>query len=297
MEGWVKLYREILAKPIWLQSTPEQKTILITILMMVNHDENEWEWKGERYVCQPGQMITSLDKIAKNAGKGISIQNVRTALLRFEKYNFLTNESTNVNRLITICNWEQYQAIESEDNKATNKQLTSDQQATNKQLTTNKNDKNIKNDKEEVLQSSDCPNSDEEVLKDKPKRKRTDKPKKSEEEIDKDADLNKKSREAFEARYFRLFKEKYYWQAKDAGNMTRVINALKHQREQKGLSNENNVEVVAALTSFLNEAVKDEWIVTNFSISVLFSKFNEIVARAKAKELERKKNERSYGTK
>lgn len=338
MQGWIKIYREILNKPIWLLSTPEQKTILITILLMANHEKNEWEWKGERYICQPGQMITSLDKIAKKAGKGISIQNVRTALLRFEKYSFLTNESTNSNRLITICNWEDYQDKETEqknedqsfvspllvgcyqdansqnltdnltsekesvsvsstgdccnakteDNKVSNSQPTGDQQAPNNQPTTNKNDKNIKNDKEDILQSNDCPKSDEEVLKEKPKRKNNTKPKKSGQETDKDTDLNKKAREAFEARYFRLFKEKYYWQAKDAGNMTRVLNALKHQREQKGLSNEDNVEVVAALTSFLNEAVKDEWIVQNFSISVLFSKFNEIVARAKAKEQERK---------
>lgn len=297
MQGWIKIYREILNKPIWLLSTPEQKTILITILLMANHEENEWEWKGERYICQPGQMITSLDKIAKKAGKGISIQNVRTALLRFEKYSFLTNESTNSNRLITICNWEDYQAKETESNKDVNSQPTGDQQAPNNQLTTNKNDKNIKNDKEDILQSNDCPKPDEEVLKEKPKRKNNTKPKKSGQETDKDTDLNKKAREAFEARYFRLFKEKYYWQAKDAGNMTRVLNALKHQREQKRLSNEDNVEVVAALTSFLNEAVKDEWIVQNFSISVLFSKFNEIVASAKAREQERIKIEKNYGSK
>lgn len=296
MEGWIKLYREVLTKPIWLRSTPEQKSILITLLMMVNHDEKEWEWKGERYICQPGQMITSLDKIAKNAGKGISIQNVRTALLRFEKYDFITNESTNINRLITICNWEQYQSFEIEYNKAPNRQLTSDQQAVNKQLTTNKNDKNNKNDnKEEVLQSGDCVDQEIEVV--IGKKKKSTRAKKTEEVIDKDTDLNKKAREAFESRYFRLFKEKYEWQGKDAGNMTRLLNALKDQRKHKGLSNENNVEVVSALSIFMNTAVKDEWIVKNFSVSVMYSKFNEIVGRAKAEEQDRIKSEKNYGAK
>ena len=120
---------------------------------MANHEENEWEWNGERYKVQPGQMITSLKSIAEACGKGVTIQNVRTAIDRFEKYEFLTNQSTNKNRLITIVNYTKYQGVENEPNKQTNKQLTSNQQAANKQLTTNKNDKNDKNDKEEYARA------------------------------------------------------------------------------------------------------------------------------------------------
>ncbi|MBB6215624.1 DNA replication protein DnaD, partial [Anaerosolibacter carboniphilus] len=101
MQGWIKLHRELLVKPIWTESTPEQKTILITLLMMANHKEKEWEWKGQKYKARPGQFVTSLESIAKKSGLGISIKNVRTALKRFEKYEFLANESTNKNRLIT----------------------------------------------------------------------------------------------------------------------------------------------------------------------------------------------------
>ena len=152
-QGWIKLHRELLDKAIWKTSTPEQKIILITLLLMANHEENEWEWNGERYSVQPGQMITSLKSIAEACGKGVTIQNVRTAIDRFEKYEFLTSKSTNKNRLITIVNYTKYQGADYEPNKQTNKQLTSNQQATNKQLTTNKNDKNDKNDKEEYARA------------------------------------------------------------------------------------------------------------------------------------------------
>ncbi|MEJ4912799.1 replication protein, partial [Enterococcus faecium] len=148
--GWIKLYRQLLEKPIWQESTPEQKVILITLLSMANHEEREWEWQGEPYKASPGQFVTSLDSIRKKCGKGISLQNVRTALKRFEKYEFLTNQPTNKNRLITIVNWEVYQ---SKDNDLT-KELTSNQQATNKQLTTNKNEKNYKNEKNNKTSSS-----------------------------------------------------------------------------------------------------------------------------------------------
>lgn len=152
-QGWIKLHRELLDKAIWKTSTPEQKIILITLLLMANHEENEWEWNGERYKVQPGQMITSLKSIVEACGKGVTIQNVRTAIDRFEKYEFLTSKSTNKNRLITIVNYTKYQGVENEPNKQTNKQLTSNQQAANKQLTTNKNDKNDKNDKEEYARA------------------------------------------------------------------------------------------------------------------------------------------------
>jgi hypothetical protein len=96
--------------------------------MMANFKEKQWEWKGEKYKAKPGQFVTSLENIAKECGKGVSVQNVRTALTRFEKLEFLTNESTKTGRLITIANWEVYQSVEE------NQQ--SDQQSPNKDLTT-----------------------------------------------------------------------------------------------------------------------------------------------------------------
>jgi hypothetical protein len=149
MNGWFKFHRELFDKPIWITSTPEQKTILMTILGMANHKENEWEFKGDKYTVQPGQFITSLQSIVEKSGKGISIKNVRTALERFEKYGFLANESTNKNRLITIVNWAFYQGEEDTTGKQDGKQPASNRQATGKQPATNKNDKNNKNEKNE----------------------------------------------------------------------------------------------------------------------------------------------------
>ena len=145
--GWIKLHRALLDKTIWINSTPEQKTILVTLLLMANHEPNQWEWKGKKYTVKSGEFITSLEKIVAKCGKGITTQNVRSALKRFEKLQFLTNESTKQNRLIKIANWSLYQDEENQPNKATNKEVTNDQQRPNKEVTTNKNDKNDKNDK------------------------------------------------------------------------------------------------------------------------------------------------------
>lgn len=144
-KGWLKLYRCLIEKPIWKCTTPEQKAILITLLCMANHEEKEWIWQGKKYKCKPGQFITSLKSIAEKSGT--SIKNVRTALKNFEQiYEFSASESTNKNRLVTITNWELYQ---SREGKAASR-TASKRQASGKQVATNKNDKNYKNDKEDI---------------------------------------------------------------------------------------------------------------------------------------------------
>lgn len=169
-EGWFKLHRQLFKKAIWLNSTPEQKVILITLLGMANHSGREWEWKGKQFRTEPGMLVTSLESICEKSGKGISIQNVRSALTKFEKYEFLTQEVTKTGRLITVVNWGSYQGSKDEANKQSNKEVTNDQQSTNKEVTnsqqtgnkevtTNKNDKNIKNENndrelEEITQIS-----------------------------------------------------------------------------------------------------------------------------------------------
>jgi len=137
VDGYIKLYRELLEKPIWLNSTPEQKTILIALLLMANHKSKSWEWKGEKFNVLPGQFVTSLNSIKKICGKGISGQNIRTCLNRFKKLQFLTNKSTKMGRVITIMNWDSYQP----KNKKLTKILTDGSQRPNKDLTPNKNER------------------------------------------------------------------------------------------------------------------------------------------------------------
>lgn len=163
--GWVKLYRELKSKSIWQLSSPEQKVVLITILLLANHEENKWEWKGEQFICKPGQLITSINSLVRECGDGVSIQNVRTALDRFEKLGFLTNVSTKTGRLITVLNWEKYQGKDFVDNKGSNKEVTKSQQRPNKDLTTNKNDKECyKNDKEIKKYNMPSAEPEEDVL-------------------------------------------------------------------------------------------------------------------------------------
>jgi hypothetical protein len=133
-KGYIKSYRKLLDDSVW-RISPQQKVVFWTLLMMANYKENEWIWKGEKFTCKPGQLITSLDTIVKMSGPGISIRNVRTALENLEKLKVLTNESTKTGRLITICNWDKYQGFDTL-RRQTNRQRG------DKEMTTNKNDNN-----------------------------------------------------------------------------------------------------------------------------------------------------------
>lgn len=148
--GYFKLWRAITEKPIWKQSTAEHKVILIQLLVMADFKPNEWEFKGKTYQTEPGQLVTSLQSIADECGKAITVQNVRSALARFERLGFITNESTKTNRLITIVNWRVYQSDEEQGNKAsnnvTNKEVTKHQQSTNKEVTTKEEVKKLRSE-------------------------------------------------------------------------------------------------------------------------------------------------------
>ncbi|MFD1484659.1 DNA replication protein DnaD [Lacticaseibacillus baoqingensis] len=133
--GWIKLYRSLLDDELWLDCTPVQKTVMITLLLMANHAERKWVWKGEKFHAKPGQFRTSLDSIKLKAGNGVSVRAIRTSLDKFEKLGFLTNESTKQGRLVTIANWAKYQLSTDE----TTNDLTVNRQSTDNQLTPNKN--------------------------------------------------------------------------------------------------------------------------------------------------------------
>lgn len=140
--GFIALHRKLLDSPIWQVTTVEQKVILITLLLMANHSEKKWYWQGEEFICQPGQFITSLPNIVKACGNGLTVQNVRTALKKFENMNFLTDQSTKTGRLITIVNWQVYQGKREVDNRQPNRQLTSNNNDNNITMINNDNNNN-----------------------------------------------------------------------------------------------------------------------------------------------------------
>lgn len=128
----------------WRALTPIQKVVMITLLFMANHKDGEW-WSNKKREFVPvkrGQLITTLRNLKRACGKGISTQNIRTALCQLKEMGFLTHQPTQYYTLITITNYDFYQDPE---NYLT-QQSTQSQHNPNTVLTQNKNDNNDKND-------------------------------------------------------------------------------------------------------------------------------------------------------
>ena len=77
----------------------------------------------------------------------MSEQTIRTCLKNLEQLGNISIKSTNRFSVLTVCNWELYQETDTEINQ----QVTSKSPASNQQVTTYKNDKKVKNDKNEKI--------------------------------------------------------------------------------------------------------------------------------------------------
>lgn len=143
MGGWIKLHRDILKNSLWLDCTLEQKVIMITLLLMANHEERKCSFGKDIITIMPGQFVTSIKSIAQNCGNGITERQIRTALDKFEKRGFVVKNTSNKNTLVSIVNWGVYQDIGALNVKQMSNKCKTDV----KQMSTNKNEKNEKNEK------------------------------------------------------------------------------------------------------------------------------------------------------
>lgn len=133
-QGWIKLHRKILEWE-WLDE-PITFWVFFKCLLLANHESKDWHG----ITIEKGSFVTSYDHLASKKAK-VSVMQVRTALNKLKVTGEITIKTTNKYSVISICNWELYQA----DNKQDNKQITNKEQTNNKQITTTKNDKNEKN--------------------------------------------------------------------------------------------------------------------------------------------------------
>ena len=140
MEGWIKVYRQMLDNPIVCKDS-DHIAVWIYLLLNATHTEYDTLFKGKRTTLQKGQLITGTISISKKLK--INKDKVQRILKRFEIDKQIEQQTSNKNRLITILNWDKYQIVD----KQFDKQMINNCKTTDKQVITNKNIKNNKNEK------------------------------------------------------------------------------------------------------------------------------------------------------
>lgn len=134
-DGWIKLHRKLKEKAYYKK--PPYIFLWIHLLLSANHKPKEFMWNGTIILVKQGQLITGRKELALQTG--IKESTVERILKLLENEHQIEQQKTTKYRLITIVKWEDYQ---NSDSKKNSKRTTSGQQAD-----TNKNDKNVKNEK------------------------------------------------------------------------------------------------------------------------------------------------------
>ena len=122
-DGWIKMYFK-LREWEWY-GDPYMVALWVHLLI-----EAAWkprQWKG--ITIQRGQLVTSRAALAESTG--LSEQQLRTCIGRLKINQQIVTQSTSKHTIITICNYDSYQATEDDEQPAINQPTPNEQPAIN----------------------------------------------------------------------------------------------------------------------------------------------------------------------
>lgn len=158
MEGWIKIHRGLLDWE-WYSDT---NCVRLALHLLLKANFQTRRWRG--ITVGRGQLVTSRAALARETG--LSEREVRTAVSKLERSDFLTCRATSSYTVVTICNYERYQSSDNverpafgpaDDRAKTSCRPTPDQRAT----TTEESKKEKRSNKKERRKSTHTVSSEE----------------------------------------------------------------------------------------------------------------------------------------
>lgn len=149
MEGWIKLHRQIIEHPDYFSEPFTRVMAWIDLLMLANHKGMNMYVRGNKVEIKRGDTAIAQETLATRWKW--SRTKVKRYLNELEKDRQIVQQKSNVINTISIVNYDAYQSDDTTESSADD--TTEDQQkadrkpAENQQKSTNKNVKNVKNDK------------------------------------------------------------------------------------------------------------------------------------------------------
>ena len=151
-EGWIKLYRQLAEKQIWLEQPFSKGQAWVDILLMVNHKPGEAVVGNMAIAVQPGQRVTSIKQLSERWGW--SRKKTKSFLTLLERAGMLTHKSTTKYTVLTVENWDNFQSDKRHAAHQKNSKRTSTEHQRNINGTQTRMNKNDNNDKEERISSA-----------------------------------------------------------------------------------------------------------------------------------------------
>lgn len=269
--GWLKMFYQFLDWE-WYHDN-NMVRMFLHLLLKANYKTKRWQG----IEIPRGSLVTSRQKLAEQTN--LSEREVRTCLKRLQTTNEIGIKTTNKYTIITICNYEKYQAeeIDAELTKDTLKdqQTTSRRPTKAQRKTTTKERKNINTFSNEKGSEPEGSLSLEEVKKPSDEKKI---------EKSKPPTLITRARQVFEDLYLQQYEDVYYWSAKDGANMKQLLHKISHSRQNRPIPLKvDDDSLIEALGQFLTKINKG-WIADNFTVSIINSQYNSIISELKNKK-------------
>lgn len=101
-KGWVNVHISFFEEPVWTEATPEQKSVMMSVILQANEQEEEVRWNGEMRLIQPWQLVVSNRQLADFVSPRFAINKAQTVLKKLAATGFLTYESNGNHILITV---------------------------------------------------------------------------------------------------------------------------------------------------------------------------------------------------
>lgn len=134
-QGWVATHRKLKESSFYKDS--QAVHLWIHLLISANHRDAQVVRGNKVYEVKRGQLLTGRKLLSSETG--INESKLQRLLKVFEKCHMIEQQTNNVNRLISILNYDEYQTSEQQVN---NKRTASEQQ-----VNTNNNDNNDNNNR------------------------------------------------------------------------------------------------------------------------------------------------------
>lgn len=149
MEGWIKLHRQIIEHPDYFSEPFTRVMAWIDLLMLANHKGMNMYVRGNKVEIKRGDTAIAQETLATRWKW--SRTKVKRYLNELEKDRQIVQQKSNVISTISVVNYDAYQSDDTTESTAddtTEDQQKADRKPTeNPQKSTNKNVKNVKNDK------------------------------------------------------------------------------------------------------------------------------------------------------
>ena len=117
MSGWFAMSRAMFEHPIF-KGKPERVAGWAWILAKAAWKDTRQDAAGKSVIVKRGQLLTSYRQMSD--ATGISIQQIRTLINRLRSEHAIHTDTNNGRLMITVCNYDKYQASGDDTNTATN---------------------------------------------------------------------------------------------------------------------------------------------------------------------------------